>query len=104
MSRENVRLDWISAMLRTIQAEQRSMRDENELLRKTVLEVIRLLGDRIGSVEALIEAKIEESEGKVDARIDRLEAKIDGLDGRADRLEAVMNVRFDALERRLGGG
>src|SRR5271166_2376230 len=90
MSRENVRLDWISAMLRTIQAEQRSMRDENDLLRKTVLEVVRLLGDRIGSVEALIEAKIEESEAKVDARI--------------DRLEGTMNLRFDALERRLTAG
>ena len=65
-------LDFIGSTLRAIQAEQRTLRAENEMLRlvlgrltgamatrETVLEVLRLIMDRIGNFEALLEARMD---------------------------------------------
>ena len=60
---ETVDLTWIGTTLRAIQAEQRTIRAENEILRTTILnalgEVVRVLNDRIGNFEALTEARID---------------------------------------------
>ncbi|MBV8614541.1 MAG: hypothetical protein JOY66_12340 [Acetobacteraceae bacterium] len=64
-----VSLDFIGHALRAIQAEQRTLRMENELIRKELarlasrdelLEVLRVLADRIGNVEALMEARFDQ--------------------------------------------
>ena len=73
---EAVSLEFIGATLRAIQAEQRTLRADNELLRSelgrlagamaamatrdTVLDVMRLVMDRIGNFEALMEARFDQ--------------------------------------------
>lgn len=70
---DTIGLEFIGATLRAIQAEQRTLRTENELLRKEVarlaanlasreqlLEVPRVLSDRIGNFEALMEARFDQ--------------------------------------------
>ncbi len=69
---EAVSLDFIGTTLRSIQAEQRTLRGENELIRKEIgriagvvasreglHEVLRVLADRIGNFEALMEARFD---------------------------------------------
>ncbi len=77
---DTISLEWIGATLRAIQAEQRTLRSENELLRSTLnntlAEVLRLLSERIGNFEALAEARIDHLQHRIDARMDRLEALI----------------------------
>jgi hypothetical protein len=66
-------LEFIGTTLRAIQAEQRTLRGENELIRREVgrlaglvatrdelLEVLRVVTDRIGNFEALMEAPFDE--------------------------------------------
>jgi hypothetical protein len=72
---ETINLDWIGATLRTIQAEQRSIRDENALIRSAFGELATVLLQRIGTFEALIET-----------RMDVLNVRIDGLHKAIDRL------------------
>ena len=71
-----VSLEFIGATLRAIQAEQRTLRGENELIRKEIgrllaqlaqtatreelLEVLRVLADRIGNFEALMQARFDQ--------------------------------------------
>jgi hypothetical protein len=61
---ETVSLEWIGTQLRVIQAEQRTIRAENEILRSTILNaldaVVRVLNDRIGNFEALTEARLDQ--------------------------------------------
>ena len=78
---ETISLDWIGARLRAIQAEQRTLRSENELIRtsltNTLGEVLRLLSERIGNFEALSEARVESVEarlGGIGAQLGRIEA------------------------------
>ena len=70
-------LELIGNLLRSIQAEQRTLRMENDLTRKELarlasreelLEVLRVLADRIGNLEALVEARFHPLGGQV-ARI-----------------------------------
>ncbi len=65
---DQVSLDFIGSTLRSIQADQRTLRMENELMRKELgrlasrdelLEVLRVLADRIGNFEALMEARFD---------------------------------------------
>jgi hypothetical protein len=89
-----ISLDWIAARLRAIQAEQRTLRSENELLRTTIMntmsEVLRLLSERIGNFEALMEARIE----RVEARLDRLEITMESrfaqFGAQLDRIEGIL--------------
>jgi hypothetical protein len=73
---ETISLEWIGSQLRAIQAEQRTIRAENEIFRTTVLnalsEVVRVLNDRIGNFEALSEARVDRLETTMAARLDRL--------------------------------
>ncbi len=68
-----VSLEFIGTTLRAIQAEQRTLRGENELIRREVgriaglvatrdklLEVLRVVTDRIGNFEALMEARFDQ--------------------------------------------
>lgn len=83
---ETVSLDWIGATLRQIQAEQRTLRMENELLRKELVrtnaavtslvtrellsEVLNVIIARIGNFEALMETRMD--------RLERLITKAEG--------------------------
>jgi hypothetical protein len=79
---DTVSLSLIGAQLHAIQAEQRTLRGENELIRKelgrmagamisrdTLSEVLGVLVDRIANFEALIEARFD----GLTAQISRLE-------------------------------
>jgi hypothetical protein len=70
---ETISLDLIGAILRTMQAEQRTSRAENELIRKEmgrmagliatrqeVSDVLRVITDRIGNFEALVETRFDQ--------------------------------------------
>jgi hypothetical protein len=65
---ETISLDWIGSTLRTIQAEQRSIRDENALIRSGLHDAISVILQRISTFEALI-----------DTRMDVLNVRLDGL-------------------------
>jgi hypothetical protein len=77
----SVSLEWIGATLRTIQAEQRSVRDENKLIRSALSEAITLMMARIAGSEDVLLARIAHFEALVETRLDKLERMIDG--GRA---------------------
>jgi len=73
-------LDFLGATLRAIQAEQRTPRMENELIRKEIgrlasrdelLEVPRVPAKRIGNFEALMEARFDQLRGQLAQLMDR---------------------------------
>jgi hypothetical protein len=68
-------------------AAQRTPRSESELVRTTISntlsEVLRLLSERIGNFEALIEARIE----RVETWLDHLAAQLTGMTAQLDRIE-----------------
>jgi len=81
MTAEPITLEFLGQTLRAIQAEQRTLRMENELIRKEIarlasreelLEVLRVLADRIGNFEALMEARFDQLGGQVAAVASRL--------------------------------
>ena len=75
MSDQLVSLEWIGATLRQIQADQRTLRGENELTRRELgrlassmsglvtkdqlADVVGLIADRIANFEALVETRID---------------------------------------------
>ncbi len=80
-----ISLDFIGATLRSIQAEQRTLRMENELIRKEMarelarlatreelLEVLRVLADRIGNFEALMETRFDQQVARFDQLSDQV--------------------------------
>lgn len=73
---DTINLDLIGTTLRAIQAEQRTIRAENEILRTTIMnapgEVVRVLNDRIGNFEALTEARIDRLSTTTDAGLEAL--------------------------------
>lgn len=74
-----VSLEWIGETLRTIQAEQRTIRDENRLIRLALSDAINALMERIGTFEALIDIRIDQLSvlaGDILTRLDRIEAKL----------------------------
>lgn len=54
--------EWIGRTLRAIQAEQRTIRQENALLRQDVHEAITSIIDRIAAFEAHVDARFDELE------------------------------------------
>ena len=81
---DTLSLSLIGAQLHAIQAQQRTLRGENELIRKelgrmagamvsrdTLSEVLTVLVDRIANFEALIEARFD----RLTAQISRLEPR-----------------------------
>ncbi len=88
---ETISLEWIGATLRAIQAEQRTLRMENELIRKELgqlagamvtrdllSEVLRIIVDRIGNFEAYVDTRLDQQRAYLDTRLDRLESLIAG--------------------------
>lgn len=69
-----VTLEFLGTTLRAIQAEQRTQRMENDLIRKEIgrlasrdelLEVLRVLADRTGNFEALMEARFDQLDQRI---------------------------------------
>ena len=93
-----ISLDWIGAQLRVIQAEQRTPRTENDLLRTTILnslgDVVQVLSDRISNFEALLEARIDHLATTIEPRLAQLESRQDGF-------EATMTAGFSQLAAQL---
>lgn len=100
---DTISLDWIGGQLRVIQAEQRTLRMENDLLRTTILnslgDVVRVLSDRISNFEALLEARIDHMATSIEPRLAGLETRFDRLESRFDQLE----TRFDRFEASQDG-
>jgi hypothetical protein len=89
---EAVSLDPIGRTLLAIQAEMRTVRDENTLIRHNLgrmarrdqlgpmvqrdelLDVLRVLSDRIGSFEATMLARLDQTERSLHERLTHLEA------------------------------
>ena len=80
---EAVSLDPIGRTLLAIQAEMRTIRDENSLIRRELatkasrdelLDVLRVLSDRIGSFEATMLARLDQTERSLHERLTHLEA------------------------------
>jgi len=79
---EAVSLDLIGRTLLAIQADMRTMRDENTLTRhelgrmarrEELLDVLRVLSDRIASFEASLLARFDQTERSIEERLDRIE-------------------------------
>ena len=80
---EAVSLDPIGRTLLAIQAEMRTIRDENSLIRRELatkasrdelLDMLRMLSDRIGSFEATMLARLDQTERSLHERLTHLEA------------------------------
>ena len=80
---EAVSLDPIGRTLLAIQAEMRTIRDENSLIRRELatkasrdelLDMLRMLSDRIGSFEATVLARLDQTERSLHERLTHLEA------------------------------
>jgi len=89
---ETVDLSLIGAMLRILQAEQRTIRDELALMRESLsrsatkaetIQVLDVLSRRIGNFEALVDTRV------------------DGLTTRLVAFEAMTTARFDAIAAQL---
>jgi hypothetical protein len=93
---DTLSLEFIGATLRSIQAEQRTLRMENALLRESIaglatqmatqmatrkelLEVLNVLVERIANFEALTETRLDRLGTHLDGRIDWLGEQIAGL-------------------------
>jgi chromosome segregation ATPase len=74
---------------------------------------MRLLDQKIDSVDARLSAKIDGVDGRLTAKIDALDQKIDGVDARLttkmdaldrkiDDLDSRLTTRFDSLRAEMG--
>ena len=66
-------LAWSGTTLRSIQAEQRSIRGENQLIRSALNEAITLLMQRIGNFEAYMDTRFDQTVTTIVERLDRIE-------------------------------
>ena len=95
---ETITLEFIGATLRAIQAEQRTLRLENELIRKELgrcatrdelLEVLRVIVDRIANFEALMETRFDAQNRRMDqmaGRIDEMGGQVGQIGSRLDQI------------------
>ena len=83
---DTITLDFLGATLRSIQAEQRTLRMENELMRKDLgrigsqlatreelLEVLRVLAERLGGFEAMMQTRLDQLGAQNAQTADRLD-------------------------------
>ncbi len=112
---ETISLDFIGQRLLAMQSQLNAQQIELELARKELgrfagamitremlNEVVQVLAGRIGSFEALMDARMIQVEGRmgqVEGRMDRLAERMDRLEARIGGLE----VRIGGLEERIGG-
>ena len=87
MSEPPVSLEWIGRALLAIQADTRSMRDENALTRSELgrmarrdelLDVLKVLSDRIVSFEATVLARLDQTERSINERLELIERRLLG--------------------------
>ncbi len=90
---ETINLDFIGATLRSIQAEQRSIRGENQLIRSALNEAITLLMQRIGNFEEYVDTRLDRHRMHVDQRLDTAQSHLD------QRLDAERSVPRPAAGR-----
>lgn len=69
-------LAWIGTTLRSIQAEQRTIRGENQLLRSALNEAITLIMQRIGNFEAYVDTRLDQTVTTIVERLDRIERAV----------------------------
>jgi PleD family two-component response regulator len=74
---DTIDLAWIGTTLRSIQAEQRTIRGENQLIRSALSEAITLLMNRIGNFEAYMDTRFDQA---VKSNADGLAIVIERLD------------------------
>ena len=87
MSEPPVSLEWIGRALLAIQADTRSLRDENALIRSELglmarrdelLDVLKVLSDRIASFEATVLARLDQTERSINERLELIERRLLG--------------------------
>jgi hypothetical protein len=75
----------IGRLLREIQAEMRTIRSETGLIRlelgrsvrrEELLDVLRVLSERIAAAEAAIISRLDQTEGRVEERLSGLEGSL----------------------------
>jgi len=80
---ETVSLEWIGVTLRELQAAQRSIRAENQLIRNTLNEAITLLMQRIGNFESRVDVRLDQQRQEIVGRLEQLAAEISHLGRRS---------------------
>lgn len=104
-------LNWIGARLRAIQAEQRSLHGENELIRR---ELGRMAGsivtrEMLSDVLTVVVERIANFEALLESRIELVESHISGLDQRTGTVERVVdgiarsNARIEQVLTEIAG-
>lgn len=73
---EAISLEWIGVTLRELQAEQRSIRDENRLIRSAISEMATVLLQRIGAFEAHVDVRLDQHRQEIVNRLEQLAAEI----------------------------
>jgi hypothetical protein len=120
MSDGTISLELIGTLLRQVQAEQRNLRDEIKLIRREMEsdraavrdlmhEVLTVVTERVGSFEALMEARFDQQSAQINERIGNCEAlmatRIDQqsaqINERIGNFEALMGTKFDQLVAEL---
>jgi hypothetical protein len=71
---ETVTLESLRVILRELQAEQRTLRDENKLIRSTISDEVTLLMARIAATEEMLSRRLRKFEAHIDSRLDQLAA------------------------------
>jgi hypothetical protein len=84
-------LNWIGATLRSVQAEQRSIRTENALIRSALSDSITVILQRIGNFEALVETRMDRFETLIVGRVDLLSARMDSIEAGISTLVVTLN-------------
>lgn len=91
---ETISLEWIGRTLLAIQAEMRTIRDENVLIRtelgrtarrdevlgmarrEEVLDILRVLADRIAGFETTLLSRLDQTERSINERLELIERSI----------------------------
>jgi molecular chaperone GrpE (heat shock protein) len=69
---ETISLEWIGRTLRELQAEQRSIRDENKLIRNAISEMANVLLPRIGNFESHVDIRLDEQRKEIAGLLEKL--------------------------------
>lgn len=78
-----VNLTLLGELVRTIQADLRSLRGENRMNRAALHEALSVLVERVGNFEAYIDTRLDQHRVHIDQR---LSAEREHLDRRLDAL------------------
>ena len=76
---ETISLEWIGMTLRELQAEQRSVHAETQLIHKALSEAITLLMQRMSNFEARVDVQLDQQRQEIVGRLEQLAAEISHL-------------------------